>query len=82
MTIVQIVTEEIKDGYRYTTYSNGTAVKEIETAKTVELEELNDIQPTNGELIQAELLLSQQKIIAKQESIDETLAALLLSQQK
>jgi len=82
VTIVQIVTEEIKDGYRYTTYSNGTAVKEIETAKTVELEELNDIQPTNGELIQAELLLSQQKIIAKQESIDETLAALLLSQQK
>lgn len=39
-------------------------------------------QPTEAELIQAEILLSQQAIVAKQKEQDDVLALLLLNQQK
>jgi hypothetical protein len=38
-------------------------------------------EPTEQEIINAQLLLTQQEIIAKQVSLDETLALILLNQQ-
>lgn len=50
----------------------------IENPKQPELE----IKPTEAELIQAEILLAQQAIVAKQKEQDDVLALLLLNQQK
>lgn len=76
---MRVISEETKDGYKYKTYDNGVVIKQLATAI-----ENGSVEPesTDAELIQAELLLGQQEMKAKQESIDETLAALLLSQQK
>lgn len=40
-----------------------------------------ELQPTETEMIQAELLLNQQEIIIKQNEHDEVLAAIFLKQQ-
>lgn len=40
-----------------------------------------ELQPTETEMIQAELLLNQQEIIIKQNEHDEVLAAIFLEQQ-
>ena len=47
-----------------------------------EVEQTNEIEPTEDELIQAEILLNQSEIIAKQKEHDEVLAELLLGQQE
>ena len=47
-----------------------------------EVEQTNEIEPTEDELIQAEILLNQAEIIAKQNEHDEVLAEILLGQQE
>lgn len=68
--------EEI-DGYIIDTYSNGTIVKNIKSKPT---ESQIEPEPTENEIIQAEMLLNQAQIIATQEEQDEVLAAILLNQ--
>lgn len=48
----------------------------------VESEPVSEPEPTEQELIQAEILLNQAEIIAKQKEHDEVLAELLLGQQE
>lgn len=43
--------------------------------------EPSKLEPTEQEILQAEMLLNQQQIISKQTEIDMTLAELLLNQQ-
>lgn len=54
-------------------YENGTWV-------TLAPEILPDPEPTESELIQAELLLNQVEMLNRQTEMDETLAAILLNQ--
>lgn len=75
---MEIVKEEIKDGYKYKTYSNGTVIKQLETA-IVNVETKRS--PTEDELFRAETLLAQQEIKITQQSQDAVLAEILLSQQ-
>ena len=56
-------------------YSNGVW-------EEVESEPVSEPEPTEQELIQAEILLNQSEIIAKQKEQDEVLAELLLGQQE
>ena len=49
---------------------------------TAEYEKSPQAEPTEQELIQAEILLNQSEIIAKQKEHDEVLAELLLGQQE
>ena len=56
-------------------YSNGVW-------EEAESEPVSEPEPTEDELIQAEILLNQAEIIAKQKEHDEVLAELLLGQQE
>lgn len=67
-------TAEIKNGFNLIyKYENGEITAEYEKSPQAE--------PTEQELIQAEILLNQAEIIAKQKEQDEVLAELLLGQQ-
>lgn len=79
--MLEIIKEEVIDGYKYIHYSNGAVVKQ--SANAVDGTELPETtpEPTEQETIQAEMLLNQQQIIGKQEEIDMTLAELLLNKQ-
>ena len=68
-------TAEIKNGFNLIyKYENGEITAEYEKSPQAE--------PTEQELIQAEILLNQAEIIAKQKEQDEVLAELLLGQQE
>lgn len=73
-----IVNQEIKGEFKYTTYSNGAVIKEIPNATNC-----NEIKvpPSDSNMALAQLLLNQQEIQITQQSQDEVLAAILLSQQ-
>ena len=67
-------TAETKNGFNLIyKYENGEITAEYEKSPQAE--------PTEQELIQAEILLNQAEIIAKQKEQDEVLAELLLGQQ-
>lgn len=72
-----LTSREEKDGYIVDTYSNGTVVKNI---KSEPAEPRPEPEPTEEEIIQAEMLLNQAQIIATQQEQDEVLAAILLNQ--
>ena len=72
-----LISREEIDGYIVDTYSNGTIVKYI---KCEPIEPQPEPEPTEGEIIQAEMLLNQAQIIATQQEQDEVLAAILLNQ--
>ena len=66
---------EVKKGFNvYYKYENGEITAEYEKEEVPE--------PTEDEVIQAELLLNQAEIIAKQKEHDEVLAEILLGQQE
>lgn len=68
-------TAEIKNGFNLIyKYENGEITAEYEKSPQAE--------PTEQELIQAEILLNQAELIAKQKEHDEVLAELLLGQQE
>ena len=78
----EIITEnavELKKTY-YT--SDGKSIIGISTENVSEKENELEEEPTETELIQAEILLNQSEIIAKQKEQDEVLAELLLGQQE
>ena len=78
----EIITEngvELKKTY-YT--SDGKSIIGISTENVSEKENELEEEPTETELIQAEILLNQAEIIAKQNEHDEVLAELLLGQQE
>ena len=74
---------QIDEGFDLTNkkYVNGEWV-ECKIEKTEPTEETKDDEVSDAEIIQAEMLLNQESIIAKQKEHDEILAELLLGQQK
>ena len=68
-------TAETKNGFNLIyKYENGEITAEYEKSPQAE--------PTEQEIIQAEILLNQAEIIAKQKEHDEVMAELLLGQQE
>ena len=61
------------------TFSNGAVVREMKSIQNYIPKEVEQ-EPTEEELITAELLLNQADIMAKQAEQDEVLAEILLNQ--
>ena len=74
---------QIEEGFDLTNkrYIDGNWI-EYEPEKTEPTEETKDDEISDMEIIQAEMLLNQESIIAKQKEHDEILSELLLGQQK
>ena len=68
--------------YRYKYIDNKVVEKTVEEIENETENNKNETEISDTELIQAEMLLNQESIIAKQKEHDEILAALLLGQQK
>lgn len=68
--------------YRYKYIDNAVVEKTDEEIENETENNENDTEFSETELIQAEMLLNQERIIAKQNEHDEILAKLLLGQQK
>lgn len=68
--------------YRYKYIDNKVIEKTYEEIQNETENNNNETEISDTELIQAEMLLNQESIIAKQKEHDEILAALLLGQQK
>ena len=68
--------------YRYKYIDNKVVEKTVEEIENETENNKNETEISDAELIQAEMLLNQERIIAKQNEHDEILAALLLGQQK
>ena len=68
--------------YRYKYIDNKVIEKTYEEIQNETENNKNETEISDAELIQAEMLLNQESIIAKQKEHDEILAALLLGQQK
>ena len=68
--------------YRYKYIDNKVIEKTYEEIQNETENNNNETEISDAELIQAEMLLNQESIIAKQKEHDEILAALLLGQQK
>ena len=75
--MLEIIKEEIIDGYKIIEYSNGAVVKQSVNAVIGEPE---PPQPTEQEILQAELLLNQMTILENQTSQDAVMAEILLGQ--
>lgn len=73
---------EVKDGYITEIYIDENYKPRYEYIKTEPTEETKDDEISDMEIIQAEMLLNQESIIAKQKEHDEIFAELLLGQQK
>lgn len=74
---------QIEEGFDLTNkrYIDGNWVKYVPESNETENNN-NETEISDAELIQAEMLLNQESIIAKQKEHDEILAELLLGQQK
>ena len=74
---------QIEEGFDLTNkrYIDGNWVEYVPNEKETENNN-NETEISDTELIQAEMLLNQESIIAKQKEHDEILAELLLGQQK
>ena len=68
--------------YRYKYIDNKVIEKTYEEIQNETENNNNETEISDAELIQAEMLLNQESIIAKQKEHDEILAELLLGQQK
>ena len=68
--------------YRYKYIDNKVIEKTYEEIQNESENNNNETEISDAELIQAEMLLNQESIIAKQKEHDEILAELLLGQQK
>lgn len=68
--------------YRYKYIDNKVIEKTHEEIQNETENNNNETEISDAELIQAEMLLNQESIIAKQKEHDEILAELLLGQQK
>ena len=68
--------------YRYKYIDNKVVEKTVEEIENETENNKNETEISDAEFIQAEMLLNQERIIAKQNEHDEILAALLLGQQK
>ena len=68
--------------YRYKYIDNKVIEKTYEEIQNETENNKNETEISDAELIQAEMLLNQESIIAKQKEHDEILAELLLGQQK
>ena len=68
--------------YRYKYIDNKVIEKTYEEIQNETENNNNETEISDAELIQAEMLLNQESIIAKQKDHDEILAELLLGQQK
>lgn len=68
--------------YRYKYIDNKVIEKTCEEIQNETENNNNETEISDAELIQAEMLLNQESIIAKQKEHDEILAELLLGQQK
>lgn len=68
--------------YRYKYIDNKVIEKTYEEIQNETENNKNETEISDDELIQAEMLLNQESIIAKQKEHDEILAVLLLGQQK
>ena len=73
---------ETKDGYITEIYVDENYKPRYEYIKIEPTEETKNDEISDTEIIQAEMLLNQESIIAKQKEQDEILAELLLGQQK
>lgn len=72
-----------EDGiYRYKYIDDVVVEKTVEEIENETENNKNETKISDAELIQAEMLLNQERIIAKQKEHDEILAELLLGQQK
>ena len=74
---MNIINQYEEDGYIITEYENGAIIKESNSIENSDLNNENDI--SEEEIYQAEMLLTQAKIIQKQEEQDIILAELLLN---
>ena len=74
---------QIEEGFDLTNkrYVDGNWVEYVPESNETENSK-NETEISDAELIQAEMLLNQESIIAKQKEHDEILAELLLGQQK
>lgn len=68
--------------YRYKCINDVVVEKTVEEIENETENNKNETEISDAELIQAEMLLNQERIIAKQKEHDEILAELLLGQQK
>ena len=78
----EIITENGVELKKTQYTSDGKSIIGISTENVSEKENELEEEPTETELIQAEILLNQSEIIAKQKEQDEVLAELLLGQQE